>query len=55
MMQTFQDLQDRLANAERRIAELKAERDEARNLVDQMVEQVSDGNAVIERWKEAFA
>jgi hypothetical protein len=33
---------------------VKAERDEARNLVDQMVEQVSDGNAVIERWKEPF-
>jgi hypothetical protein len=49
-----QDLQIRCADAERRIAELKAERDEARHLIDQMVEQVSDGNAVIERWKEAF-
>jgi hypothetical protein len=50
----IQDLQDRLADAERRIAELKAERDEARNLVDQMVDKVSDGNTVIERWREAF-
>jgi hypothetical protein len=50
----IQGLRDQLTDAERRIAELKAERDEARTLVDQMVEQVSDGNAVIERWKEAF-
>jgi hypothetical protein len=50
----IQGLRDQLTDAEGRIAELKAERDEARTLVDQMVEQVSDGNAVIERWKEAF-
>lgn len=50
----IQDLQDRLADAERRIAELKAERDDARNMIERMVEQVAAGNAVIEQWREAF-
>lgn len=50
----IQDLQDRLADAERRIAELKAERDDARDLIDRMVEQIDAGNAVIEQWREAF-
>lgn len=42
-MQTFKTSRISFADAERRIAELKAGRDEARHLVDQMVEQVSDG------------
>jgi hypothetical protein len=47
-------LEDQLKQAERRIAELKAERDEARDLAQRMEEHVTDANALIESWIESF-
>ncbi len=46
--------QERVADLERRLAEVKTERDEARDLMRRMEEQVAAGNAVIEQWIEAF-
>jgi hypothetical protein len=50
----IEDFKSRLAEAERRIAELTGERDEANELVQRAAEQVADSDAVIERWIEAF-
>jgi DNA repair exonuclease SbcCD ATPase subunit len=47
-------LEDALKEAERRIAEFKAERDEALDLVHRMENQVEDSSATINRWIEAF-
>ena len=47
-------LHERLREAEQRLAEVKAERDEARDLNRRMEEQVTESNAVIDRWIEAF-
>jgi hypothetical protein len=46
--------EDGLQEAERRLEEVRMERDEARELVHRMEEQVGDASAVIESWKEAF-
>ncbi len=43
-----------LVEAERRIADLKLERDEALDLVQRMKEHVEDATATIDQWKEAF-
>jgi predicted nucleic acid-binding Zn-ribbon protein len=47
-------LKDALKEAERRIAEMRAERDKAFELVEQMKEHVSDVDALIDSWIEAF-
>src|SRR5437763_2486371 len=48
-------LEDELRAAEKRIAEMKAERDEAWNLVERQNEHVEDANSMIDRWIEASA
>ena len=47
-------LEDELKIAERRIIELKAERDEARDLSSRMQEHVTSSRETIDRWIEAF-
>jgi len=47
-------IEDALKEAERRIAEMRVERDEAFELVEQMKEHVSDVDALIDSWIEAF-
>jgi hypothetical protein len=46
-------LEEDLKVAERRIAEIKIERDEANERVERTREQIDDTNALIERWCEA--
>jgi hypothetical protein len=48
------ELADALKAAERKLAEMKTERDEATALVDRADEVADDTNAVIESWKFAF-
>jgi Helix-turn-helix domain of resolvase len=48
------ELEDKLKEAERRIGEIKNERDEAQDLVNRMREQLEDYDALIDSWKEAF-
>jgi hypothetical protein len=48
-------LEDDLKAAEKRIAEMKVERDEALGLVERQREHVEDVHAMIDRWIEAFA
>ena len=43
-----------MKEAERRVAEMRAERDQAFELVEQMKEHVSDVDALIDSWIEAF-
>jgi Helix-turn-helix domain of resolvase len=50
----IQELEDDLKIAELRIAEMRAERDEARDLMLRMEEHVRDSNAMIEQWIGAF-
>ena len=50
----IRDLEDALKEAERRVAEMRAERDQAFDLVEQMKEHVSDVDALIDSWIEAF-
>jgi len=50
----FQELEDALKNAERRIAETRADRDKAYELVGRMSEHVKDARTLIDSWKEAF-
>ena len=47
-------IEDALKEAERRIAEMRVERDEAFELVEQMKEHVSDVDALIDSWIEEF-
>jgi hypothetical protein len=47
-------LENALKEAERRVAEMLAERDQALELVEQMKEHVSDVDALIDSWIEAF-
>jgi hypothetical protein len=47
-------LEDDLKAAERRIAELKDERDEANDLVRRQDEHVQKVHSVLEQWREAF-
>ena len=47
-------LEDELKIAERRIAELKTEGDEVRDLAARMHEHVEDADAVIQSWIEGF-
>src|SRR4051794_38583905 len=51
---TRADLEERLELAERRINELRQERDEARDLAQRQAEYVADHTAQTERWIEAF-
>ena len=48
------ELEDKLKQAERRANELRKERDDAHALVTRMEEQVTDAEALIERFIEAF-
>src|ERR1700731_1861641 len=48
------ELEDSLKEAERRATEMRAERDQAFDLVEQMKEHVSDVDALIDSWIEAF-
>jgi hypothetical protein len=45
---------DALKEAERRVTEMRAERDQAFELVEQMKEHVSGVDALIDSWTEAF-
>jgi hypothetical protein len=47
-------LEDALKETERHIAEMRAERDQAFELVEQMKEHVSNVDALIDSWIEAF-
>jgi hypothetical protein len=44
-----------LKEAERRVAEMRAERDKSRELPEQMKEYVSDVDALIDSWIETFS
>jgi hypothetical protein len=46
--------EEQLKEAERRIAEMRAERDEARNMAQRMEEHVRDADALIDSWIESF-
>ena len=48
------ELEDRLKDADRRLAEVRLERDEAVALVESMREQLDEDNEQIEAWKAAF-
>lgn len=50
----IRELEDALKEAERRVAKMRAERDQAFELVEQMKEHVSDVDALIDSWIEAF-
>jgi cell fate (sporulation/competence/biofilm development) regulator YmcA (YheA/YmcA/DUF963 family) len=50
----IRELEDALKETERHIAEMRAERDQAFELVEQMKEHVSDVDALIDSWIEAF-
>ena len=50
----MRELEAALKEAERRVAVMLAERDEAFELVEQMKEHVSDVDALIDTWIEAF-
>ena len=50
----IRELEDALKENERHIAEMRAERDQAFELVEQMKEHVSDVDALIDSWIEAF-
>ena len=50
----IRELEDALKEAERRVAEMRVERDQASELVEQMKEHVSDVDALIDSWIEAF-
>jgi hypothetical protein len=50
----IRELEDALKEAERRVAEMRAERDQAFELVEQMKEHVGDVDALIDSWIEAF-
>ena len=52
--QRIRDLEDALKETERRVAEMRAERDQAFELVEQMKEHVSNVDALIDSWIEAF-
>lgn len=50
----IRELEDALKAAERRSAEIKAERDEAYRITEEINENLDDSAALIERWIEAF-
>jgi hypothetical protein len=50
----IRELEDALKEAERRLAEMKAERDDAQQLVEREREHVEDADALIDSWIEAF-
>jgi phage shock protein A len=50
----IRELEDGVRHAERWLEEARIDRDQARELVKRMEEQVKDASAVIESWKEAF-
>jgi len=52
--QRISELEESLKDKERRLLELKTERDEARDLVDRMRERIEDDNNLIDSWIEAF-
>jgi DNA repair exonuclease SbcCD ATPase subunit len=54
MAKTKAKLEDDIAERDRRIAELRRELDEARDLIQRQDEQLQDVDALLENWKEAF-
>jgi hypothetical protein len=54
LKQRIAELEDDVKQRNGRIRELTKERDEERELVEQMREHVEDADAVIEQWKEGF-
>ena len=54
MARSKADLEDELKERDRRIADLRREIDEARDLIQRQDEQLQDVNELIEGWKEAF-
>jgi hypothetical protein len=48
------ELEDKLKQADRRVDELRKERDDPHALVTRMEENVKDSRAMIDRWTEAF-
>jgi hypothetical protein len=48
------ELEDALKSAELRLVEMRAERDEAHELVARMEDHVNDAKALIDSWKESF-
>ena len=50
----IQELEDSCKDAERRVLEMRAERDSAHELVESMEEHVQSVNAMVERWIAAF-
>jgi hypothetical protein len=51
---SHRQLEDELKEAQRRVTELRQERDEARDLVQRMQERLEDNDALIDSWIEAF-
>jgi hypothetical protein len=54
MIKTKADLEDELNERDRRIADLRFERDEARDLIQRQDEQLQDVDELLETWKQAF-
>ena len=54
MARTKAELEDDLKERDRRLADLRRELDEARDLIQRQDEQLQDTEALIENWKEAF-
>jgi hypothetical protein len=50
----IRELEDALNEAERKLAEMKTERDEANALAERANEVVIDANTLIEKWQHAF-
>jgi hypothetical protein len=51
---TTEQLQETIRQHEAKIKELRADLDEAHELIDQMREQIEDSNATFDNWIEAF-
>jgi hypothetical protein len=54
MIKTKADLEDELNERDRRIADLRFERDEARDLIQRRDEQLQDVDELLETWKQGF-
>lgn len=54
MAQSKRELEDALRERDRRIADLKAELEQERDLIHRLSEQVKDANDLIDRWIQGF-
>lgn len=54
MAQSKRGLEDALGERDRRIADLKAELEQERDLIHRLSEQVKDANDLIDRWIQGF-